>query len=41
MTSEGLGEMFKVYFADMCAEKILLVLMGWVIDPIKHALWGS
>ena len=32
---------FKGYFADMCAEKILVVLMGWEIDPIKHVLTGS
>ena len=28
MTSEGLGEMFEGDFADMFAEKFLLVLMG-------------
>ena len=28
MTSEGLGEVFKGYSADMCAGKIPLVSMG-------------
>ena len=28
MPSERLGEMFEVYFADMCAEKFLLTLDG-------------
>jgi hypothetical protein len=28
MTSEGLGEMFEVDSADMCAGKLLLVSMG-------------
>ena len=28
MTSEGVGEIFEVDFADMCAEKVPLMLMG-------------
>ena len=28
MTSEGLGEMFEGDFADMCVEKLPLMLMG-------------
>ena len=35
MTYEGLGEMFVGDFADMCADKFLLVLNCWTCGPVE------
>ena len=37
MTYEGLGEMFEVHSADMCAGKFLLKLMGGRMEGLACA----
>jgi hypothetical protein len=41
MTSEGLGEIFEGDYADMCADKFPLVLMGCRADDLACADLGG
>jgi hypothetical protein len=41
MPSKGLGEIFEVDVADMCAKKGFLVSMAGQVDPQSMCRWGA